>query len=136
VPSCLPQVERLMRFSESGAPRLLRKDHVAYMLRSLEVLPSTYVSLDASRTWLVYWTTHSLDLAGHSLPRDLSERVVGASAVPARLVLRAVCALLAVSDAVIAADVVAVTRADRDASQASCGGVGASTVASAAVPSR
>jgi len=42
---------------------LLRWKHVAYLTRALNrTLPGSYVSLDASRSWIIYWTLHSLDL--------------------------------------------------------------------------
>ena len=41
---------------------LARDKHIAYLLRSLDGLSASFTSLDASRTWIVYWILHSLDL--------------------------------------------------------------------------
>ena len=43
---------------------LHRDRHVAYLLRGLGELPPSYISLDASRCWIVYWVLHSLDMLG------------------------------------------------------------------------
>lgn len=49
---------------------LLREKHSTYLNRALtRPLASSYVSLDASRPWIVYWTLHSLDLLD-SLPDE------------------------------------------------------------------
>ena len=43
----------------------MRNSHLKYLQKGfLEGFPSAYVSLDASRPWLVYWTLHSFDLLG------------------------------------------------------------------------
>ncbi|KAL3823292.1 hypothetical protein ACHAXA_003440 [Cyclostephanos tholiformis] len=48
------------------AIRLLRNAHVAYLRGALsDALPRGFVSLDASRPWMVYWCLHSLDLLGY-----------------------------------------------------------------------
>jgi len=57
---------------EDGAFRiqLLRGKHSEYLTRALTLpLPPSYVSLDASRPWIIYWTLHSLDMLG-SLPDE------------------------------------------------------------------
>ena len=44
---------------------LLRDKHEEYLLRALSPatpLKSSFISLDASRPWIIYWTLHSLDL--------------------------------------------------------------------------
>ena len=53
---------------------LLRDAHVAYLLRSMELLPAGYASLDASRPWLVYWSLQSLSALGYPLPLPLAQR--------------------------------------------------------------
>jgi hypothetical protein len=40
----------------------VRDQHVAYLRKGLESLSGAFVSLDASRPWLVYWILHSLSL--------------------------------------------------------------------------
>mmetsp|Transcript_3649 Transcript_3649/g.5447 ORF Transcript_3649/g.5447 Transcript_3649/m.5447 type:complete len:450 (-) Transcript_3649:495-1844(-) len=42
---------------------LLRQKHIQYLTKALSsTLPAGFVSLDASRPWVIYWTLHSLDL--------------------------------------------------------------------------
>ena len=42
---------------------LLRSKHIAYCKNALtNPLPSSYISLDAARPWMIYWNLHSLDL--------------------------------------------------------------------------
>ncbi len=49
------------------------------MTAGLGSLASGYVSLDASRPWLTYWISHSLELLGpsHALRGDVADDVVG-----------------------------------------------------------
>jgi protein farnesyltransferase subunit beta len=55
----------------------LRKgDHVKYICSTMNYLPAPYVSLDASRPWLIFWTTHSLDLLGCALDDETKKRYV------------------------------------------------------------
>ncbi|KAL0224709.1 hypothetical protein RCL1_002621 [Eukaryota sp. TZLM3-RCL] len=46
---------------------LISKSHIRFLLSSLDRLPSNFVSLDASRTWIQYWILHSLVLLGYKL---------------------------------------------------------------------
>lgn len=71
------QAESSARFSESGEPLLMREPHKDFLLKAFSGLPGGYVSLDASRTWLVYWTVHSLVLLDEPLPDDVQARVIG-----------------------------------------------------------
>jgi len=43
---------------------LRRDEHAAYLLSGLGGLSKGFTSLDASRPWLTYWITHSLELLG------------------------------------------------------------------------
>lgn len=43
---------------------LRRKRHAQYLRRAVGALPPSMVALDASRSWLVYWSTHGLALLG------------------------------------------------------------------------
>lgn len=43
---------------------LHREQHARYLRRAVGRLPSSMVALDASRSWLVYWSTHGLALLG------------------------------------------------------------------------
>lgn len=55
-----------------------RAEHATYLLNGLGNLSSGYVSLDASRPWLTYWITHSLELLGpeYALQGDRADDVV------------------------------------------------------------
>jgi prenyltransferase beta subunit len=75
--SLLCQAESSARFSEDGEPLLLREPHKEFLMKAFSGLPGGYVSLDASRTWLVYWTVHSLVLLDEPLPEDVQTRVIG-----------------------------------------------------------
>lgn len=46
------------------APNLARERHVQYLRCMLGPLPSAFVSLDASKPWIVYWTCNALALLG------------------------------------------------------------------------
>lgn len=71
--SCCP----LQLYCFFGSLRLLRRLHIAYLLRGLERdLPSAFISLDASRPWICFWIVHSLDLLGYRLDEVLQQRVI------------------------------------------------------------
>ncbi|GMH43211.1 hypothetical protein BSKO_11133 [Bryopsis sp. KO-2023] len=55
---------------------LLRDVHVRYLSKNLGPLPSGYLSLDASRTWLVFWIVHSLALLDAPLPPKPSRTAI------------------------------------------------------------
>ncbi len=56
---------------------LERTKHVEYCLRNVRELHPTYVSLNSSRTWIVYWLVHSLGVLGElDLEEDLRADVV------------------------------------------------------------
>ena len=56
---------------------LERTKHVEYCLRNVRELHPTYVSLNSSRTWIVYWLVHSLGVLGElDLEEDLQTDVV------------------------------------------------------------
>eukprot|EP00979_Chaetoceros_neogracilis_P004965 scaffold845_cov274-Chaetoceros_neogracile.AAC.58 len=57
----------LLQTQTSTNIRLLRKKHATYLRRPLyrkdiQTLPSSYISLDSSKPWIIYWTLHGLDL--------------------------------------------------------------------------
>ncbi|KXS16907.1 protein farnesyltransferase subunit beta [Gonapodya prolifera JEL478] len=56
--------------------RINREAHVAYLMRALGRLKPGFVSLDASRAWICFWTVHSLDLLGVALPTGDSTRII------------------------------------------------------------
>ena len=63
--------------------RLLRAAHVLYLIKGLRGLGHSYVCLDASRPWLVYWIINSLDLLDSLHSCGLPE-APNASAAPLR----------------------------------------------------
>lgn len=43
---------------------LLYNQHSEYLRRAFGILPSSFVSLDSSRPWMLYWTLHGCDMLG------------------------------------------------------------------------
>jgi len=62
--------------SEVELGPLRKGDHVKYICSTMNYLPAPYVSLDASRPWLLFWTIHSLDLLGCALDDETKKRYV------------------------------------------------------------
>jgi hypothetical protein len=54
-------------FNAHGVPNLDRKAHVAFLNGSLGELPSGFVSIDASRPWMLYWALAGLHLLGEDV---------------------------------------------------------------------
>lgn len=75
----LSQADENLRFSEDGDVLLMRDQHVAFLMKVFDGLPGSYVSLDASRTWLVYWAVQSLCLLGATIPDGIQARIIGAT---------------------------------------------------------
>jgi len=68
-PNSKRDLERLGLIQDENSTniRLLRKKHAAYLRRPLyfknvQTLPGSYISLDSSKPWIIYWTLHGLDL--------------------------------------------------------------------------
>ncbi|KAI8824838.1 farnesyltransferase, CAAX box, beta [Fimicolochytrium jonesii] len=59
-----------------NSTKLLRPQHKSYLLASLPSLPRWFVSLDASKPWIVYWLLHSLSLLGVEIPEEVGRRAV------------------------------------------------------------
>jgi protein farnesyltransferase subunit beta len=55
---------------------LNHKAHIRWLAGLLQPLPPPYVSLDASRPWLLYWVTHSLAIMNAALDKDRKRRAV------------------------------------------------------------
>ncbi|KAJ3289688.1 hypothetical protein HK104_007290 [Borealophlyctis nickersoniae] len=55
--------------------QLFRNAHVRYVLSGMEQ-GGRFVSLDASKPWMVYWLLQSLDLLGADLPQSLRDRAI------------------------------------------------------------
>ena len=55
-----------------------KAQHAAYLMAGLGTLAQGYTSLDASRPWLCYWISHSLEMLGepHALTGQPAEDVV------------------------------------------------------------
>jgi hypothetical protein len=54
-------------YNEYGVPRLDRLQHIDFLKSGLEDLPASFVSLDASRPWMVYWGLVGLYLLGEDV---------------------------------------------------------------------
>eukprot|EP01097_Dermamoeba_algensis_P006457 TRINITY_DN4040_c0_g2_i1.p1 TRINITY_DN4040_c0_g2~~TRINITY_DN4040_c0_g2_i1.p1 ORF type:complete len:330 (+),score=82.67 TRINITY_DN4040_c0_g2_i1:40-990(+) len=54
---------------------LVRGNHINWLLQGLKKLSSGYMTLDASKPWLCYWTLHSLDLLD-ALPQPTIPKAV------------------------------------------------------------
>lgn len=53
---------------------LRKQEHTQFLASTFFQLPGKFVSLDASRPWLVFWTVHSLDLLGVALDQRTKDR--------------------------------------------------------------
>jgi protein farnesyltransferase subunit beta len=56
--------------------RLNRDAHIKYLYGGIGPLSPGFISLDASRTWICYWITHSLALLGAPLPPTISQQAI------------------------------------------------------------
>lgn len=62
--------------SSAAEPTIASATHVAYCRRLLDhPLPPYFIGLDASRPWVLYWTTHSLALMGKELDEAVQLRL-------------------------------------------------------------
>ncbi|KAE8400446.1 terpenoid cyclases/protein prenyltransferase alpha-alpha toroid [Aspergillus pseudonomiae] len=80
VNKCLPFLKGIHSsqqgtFNQFGVPALNRDDHIAYLYDSLEDYPGSFVALDASRPWMVYWALAGLTLLGEDISQ-FRERVI------------------------------------------------------------
>ena len=55
------------RETRNGVPKLARQEHIEYLHDSLRDLPTGFVSLDASRPWILYWALTGLSLLGEDV---------------------------------------------------------------------
>ncbi|KAL7416623.1 terpenoid cyclases/protein prenyltransferase alpha-alpha toroid [Mrakia frigida] len=58
------------------SPVLEKNSHVQYLAKNLFKLPAPFVSLDASRPWMLYWILHSFDLLGVALDQATKDRAI------------------------------------------------------------
>jgi len=70
-----PLLKGIGALSEADELVLLRERHALYLTSGLGRLPGGFVSLDASRSWIVYWILHGLSLL-EAEPVDDYDRVV------------------------------------------------------------
>lgn len=54
-------------FNEFGLPSLSREDHISFLQENLEEFPPSFVGLDASRPWMVYWALVGLYMLGEDV---------------------------------------------------------------------
>lgn len=74
VNKCLPLLKGIHSsqkgpFNRFGVPALQRNDHIEYLYDSLDDYPASFVGLDASRPWMVYWALAGLCLLGEDVTR-------------------------------------------------------------------
>lgn len=71
VQDCLPLLadscDPSERETRNGVPKLARQEHIEYLHESLRDLPAGFVSLDASRPWILYWALTGLSLLGEDV---------------------------------------------------------------------
>lgn len=72
VAKCLPYLQgskptQKGPFNPHAVPALQRDDHVAFLYDALEDYPASFVALDASRPWMVYWSLAGLSLLGEDV---------------------------------------------------------------------
>jgi len=58
-----------------GKSHLAREKHIAYCLKGLESLSSSYEGLDSSRPWLVFWTCHALSLLDYHFDTSQKNKI-------------------------------------------------------------
>lgn len=72
------RVKYLYMDQDLPSTALTRQQHITYLVNGLEHLEESYMTLDASRPWLLYWILHALDLLGAipDLPASLVDRII------------------------------------------------------------
>lgn len=58
---------RVFDFNSHGLPRLEREKHAKFLHRSLRKLGASYVAMDASRPWQIYWSLAGLSMLGEDV---------------------------------------------------------------------
>lgn len=76
VQECLPYLKGIddpandpFDFNEHGVLRLNRDEHIEYLKDHLGNFPATYVGIDASRPWIMYWGLMGLYLLGEDVTK-------------------------------------------------------------------
>ncbi|WWC91231.1 uncharacterized protein L201_006173 [Kwoniella dendrophila CBS 6074] len=62
--------------SENSTTTLRKNEHTQFLASTFFKLPGKFVSLDASRPWLVFWSIHSLDILGVALDQGTKDRII------------------------------------------------------------
>lgn len=62
-------------FNSHGLPRLEREKHVKYLHKSLRKLGASYVAMDASRPWQIYWSLAGLSMLDENV-QQYRERLI------------------------------------------------------------
>lgn len=68
--------DTLQSWHSHASTTLYRDAHIAYLLKSLSSLSEGFVSLDASRPWIVYWCVHSLTLLNYTISDTCAHSVL------------------------------------------------------------
>jgi protein farnesyltransferase subunit beta len=74
VEKCLPFLRGIVSglgddLNAFGVPRLRKDSHIEYLYDSLEDYPSSFVGLDSSRPWMIYWALAGLTLLGEDVTK-------------------------------------------------------------------
>ncbi|TQS35458.1 hypothetical protein Golomagni_04121 [Golovinomyces magnicellulatus] len=67
---CLPFLsgnQNGLQYNEYGVLGLDRQRHIAFLTQSLKKLPSQFVTADASRPWIFYWSLNGLAMMGQDV---------------------------------------------------------------------
>lgn len=74
IEECLPLLRKItdpaadpFDFDANGFPLLERSSHIDFVQDGLQPLPAGFVTMDASRPWLMYWSLLSLYLLGEDV---------------------------------------------------------------------
>lgn len=62
-------------FNAHGLPRLEREKHLKFLNKSLGTLGASYVAMDASRPWQIYWSLAALSMLEKNV-QQYSERLI------------------------------------------------------------
>lgn len=95
VQECLPLLNAVtdsssnpLDFNKFGLPSLHRGLHLDFIHNGLQPLPASFVTMDASRPWLMYWSFLSLNLLGEDV-KVLRHRQVSSMWQPSNVLTKA-----------------------------------------------
>lgn len=88
VKECLPLLtaaydasQNPLDFNEHGVQRLNRGDHVQFLRYALDRFPSSFVGIDSSRPWMVYWALMGLYLLGEDVTTYREKHVLSENSI-------------------------------------------------------